>query len=65
MPISRHDARVGVPNLLSAEGFDLAWTQHMTLTLNRLNQLVAGESHYPSHCSHVSSHSVSLTADVL
>ncbi|CAK7235245.1 hypothetical protein SBRCBS47491_009228 [Sporothrix bragantina] len=42
LPISRHDARVGVPNLLSAEGFDLAWTQHMTLMLNRLNQLVTG-----------------------
>ncbi|CAK7197490.1 hypothetical protein SEUCBS139899_000137 [Sporothrix eucalyptigena] len=42
MPISRHDVRVGVPNLLSAEGYDLAWTQHMTLMLNRLNQLVTG-----------------------
>ena len=44
MPISRHDPRVGVPNLLSAEGYDLAWTQHMMLMLNRLNQLVTGES---------------------
>ncbi|CAK7215859.1 hypothetical protein SCUCBS95973_002625 [Sporothrix curviconia] len=42
MPISRHDPRVGVPNLLSAEGYDLAWTQHMALMLNRLNQLVTG-----------------------
>lgn len=45
LPISRHDVRVGVPNLLSAEGFDLAWTQHMTLVLGRLNQLVTGASH--------------------
>lgn len=43
LPISRHDVRVGVPNLLSAEGFDLAWSQHMTLMLNRLNELVAGK----------------------
>ncbi|EFX03553.1 superoxide dismutase [Grosmannia clavigera kw1407] len=42
MPKSRHDVRVGVPHLLSAEGFDLAWSQHMTLMLARLNQLVAG-----------------------
>ncbi|CAK7264507.1 hypothetical protein SEPCBS119000_001023 [Sporothrix epigloea] len=42
MPISRHDPLVGVPNLLSAEGYDLAWTQHMTLMLNRLNQMVTG-----------------------
>ncbi|ERS95576.1 superoxide dismutase, Fe-Mn family [Sporothrix schenckii 1099-18] len=45
LPVSRHDARVGVPNLLSAEGFDLAWTQHMTLMLNRLNQLAAGTTY--------------------
>ncbi|OAA68627.1 superoxide dismutase [Niveomyces insectorum RCEF 264] len=42
MPISRHKAHVGVPNLLSPEGFDMAWTQHMSLMLARLNQLVAG-----------------------
>ncbi|CAK7564733.1 MAG: hypothetical protein SEPTF4163_002632 [Sporothrix epigloea] len=42
MPISRHDALVGVPNLLSAEGYDLAWTQHMALMLKRLNQMVTG-----------------------
>lgn len=46
MPVSRHDERVGVPNLLSPEGYDLAWTQHMALMLNRLNQLVAGK-HLP------------------
>ncbi|KAL1896611.1 hypothetical protein Sste5346_004646 [Sporothrix stenoceras] len=42
LPVSRHDAYAGVPNLLSAEGYDLAWTQHMSLMLNRLNQLTAG-----------------------
>lgn len=44
LPVSRHDPYVGVPSLLSAEGYDLAWTQQMTLMLNRLNQLTAGES---------------------
>lgn len=42
LPYSRHNPQLGVPGLLSAEGYDIAWTQHMDLMLKRLNQLVTG-----------------------
>lgn len=42
MPPLPHDFREGVPGLLSAEGFDMAWTQHMTLMLDKLNAMTAG-----------------------
>ncbi|KAJ9133986.1 hypothetical protein NKR23_g10403 [Pleurostoma richardsiae] len=42
LPPLPHDFREGVPGLLSAEGFDMAWTQHMTLMLEKLNALIAG-----------------------
>jgi len=32
----------GVPGLLTADGFDIAWTQHMTLMMEKLNALTAG-----------------------
>ncbi|TPX11249.1 uncharacterized protein E0L32_001067 [Thyridium curvatum] len=41
MPPLPHDFREGVPGLLSAEGFDMAWTQHMTLMLDKLNAMTA------------------------
>lgn len=44
VPSLSHDFRDGVPGLLSAQGFDIAWTQYMTLMLDKLNALVAGTS---------------------
>jgi superoxide dismutase, Fe-Mn family len=43
LPPLPNDFREGVPGLLSAEGFDMAWTQYMTLMLDKLNALTAGE----------------------
>ncbi|TDZ17724.1 37S ribosomal protein S26 [Colletotrichum sidae] len=37
-----HDFTAGVPGLLSADGFDMAWTQYMRLILDKLNALTAG-----------------------
>lgn len=42
MPPLAHDFRSGVPGLLSAEGFDIAWTQYMTLMMEKLNALTSG-----------------------
>jgi hypothetical protein len=42
VPPLAHDFREGVPGLLSAEGFDIAWTQYMTLMMEKLNALTAG-----------------------
>ena len=42
MPPLAHDFRNGVPGLLSPEGFDIAWTQYMTLMMEKLNALTAG-----------------------
>jgi Fe-Mn family superoxide dismutase len=44
IPPLPHDFRDGVPGLLSPEGFDMAWTQYMTLMLEKLNSLTAGRS---------------------
>ncbi|KAF9880033.1 superoxide dismutase [Colletotrichum karsti] len=42
IPQLAHDFSAGVPGLLSADGFDMAWTKYMTLTLDKLNALIAG-----------------------
>lgn len=42
VPPLAHDFRNGVPGLLSPEGFDIAWTQYMTLMMEKLNALTAG-----------------------
>ncbi|KAL1880798.1 hypothetical protein VTK73DRAFT_4968 [Phialemonium thermophilum] len=42
VPPLPHDFSQGVPGLLSAEGFDIAWTQYMTLMMEKLNALTAG-----------------------
>lgn len=50
IPPLPHDFREGVPGLLSPDGFDMAWTQYMTVMLEKLNALTAGmpkRSHPP------------------
>ncbi len=47
VPPLPHDFRGGVPGLLSAEGFDIAWTQYMTVTLEKLNAHIAGTCSVP------------------
>ncbi|KAK2050145.1 superoxide dismutase [Colletotrichum somersetense] len=42
VPQLAHDFRQGVPGLLSADGYDMAWNQYMTVILDKLNALVAG-----------------------
>ncbi|KAI8310323.1 37S ribosomal protein S26 [Colletotrichum sp. SAR11_59] len=42
VPQLRHDFNEGVPGLLSADGYDMAWTQYMTLMIDKLNALTAG-----------------------
>jgi hypothetical protein len=45
VPQLTHDAtfrKEGVPDLLSAEGFDLAWTQYQGRMVEKLNNLTAG-----------------------
>lgn len=44
MPRLDHDFSEGVPGLLSADGFDMAWNQYMSLMLEKLNALIAGSS---------------------
>jgi superoxide dismutase len=42
-----HDAyfkKNGVPELLSPEGFEFAWTQYQTLLVDKLNLLTQGET---------------------
>uniref|UniRef100_L2FT36 Superoxide dismutase n=1 Tax=Colletotrichum fructicola (strain Nara gc5) TaxID=1213859 RepID=L2FT36_COLFN len=41
VPQLRHDFNEGVPGLLSADGYDMAWTQYMTLMIDKLNALTA------------------------
>lgn len=41
-PKSRHNPQVGVPGLLSPQGYELAWTKQMKATLGKLNDLVVG-----------------------
>ncbi|KAF6803398.1 superoxide dismutase [Colletotrichum sojae] len=42
LPTLDHDFSEGVPGLLSADGFDMAWNQYMSLMLEKLNALIAG-----------------------
>ncbi|TQN74344.1 37S ribosomal protein S26 [Colletotrichum shisoi] len=42
VPQLAHDFKNGVPGLLSADGYDMAWNQYMTLILDKLNALTAG-----------------------
>lgn len=44
VPSLPHDYSQGVPNLMSPGGFALAWTDYMTVTLDKLNAMIAGES---------------------
>lgn len=43
LPALPHTFRDGVPGLLSADGYEMAWTQYQSLMLEKLNSLVAGE----------------------
>lgn len=45
LPALPHEFKSGVPGLLSADGYDMAWTQYQSLMLEKLNSLVAGELH--------------------
>lgn len=42
VPELPHDYSQGVPNLMSSGGFSLAWTQYMTLMVEKLNALTVG-----------------------
>lgn len=42
VPLLTHDFSNGVPGLLSAPGFDIAWTQYQSLMVEKLNVLTAG-----------------------
>lgn len=43
VPRLRYDyAETGVPNLMSAPGFNIAWTEYMTMATEKLNALTAG-----------------------
>ncbi|EEY18519.1 superoxide dismutase [Verticillium alfalfae VaMs.102] len=42
VPKLDHDFSNGVPGVLSADGFQMAWTEYMTHTLDKLNALTAG-----------------------
>lgn len=42
MPTLSHNFKDGVPGLLSADGFDMAWNQYMQHTLDKLNALTEG-----------------------
>ncbi|CAI4217018.1 unnamed protein product [Parascedosporium putredinis] len=42
VPELPHSYKDGVPGLLSADGFDMAWTQYQTLMIEKLNALTAG-----------------------
>ncbi|KAL7927614.1 Manganese/iron superoxide dismutase [Trichoderma austrokoningii] len=42
VPTLPHDYSQGVPNLMSAGGFAIAWTDYMKLMLDKLNAMVAG-----------------------
>jgi superoxide dismutase, Fe-Mn family len=44
LPTLPHDFSEGVPGLLSADGFDMAWNQYMKHTLDKLNALTEGAS---------------------
>jgi superoxide dismutase len=42
MPPLPYDFRAGVPGFLSADGFQMAWTDYMTVMIDKLNGLTAG-----------------------
>ncbi len=44
VPALPHDFSEGVPNLMSAGGFEIAWTEYMALTIEKLNALTAGKA---------------------
>lgn len=46
VPALPHDYSQGVPNLMSAGGFAIAWTDYMKLMLDKLNAMVAGQPAY-------------------
>jgi len=43
-----HDYRNGIPDLYSQGGFEMAWTDYMTLILGKLNAAVAGMPYHSS-----------------
>jgi Fe-Mn family superoxide dismutase len=43
VPALPHDFSEGVPNLMSPGGFSLAWTDYMTVTVDKLNAMIAGK----------------------
>lgn len=42
VPELPHDYSQGVPNLMSAGGFSIAWTDYMKLMIEKLNALTVG-----------------------
>ncbi|KAJ3473544.1 hypothetical protein NLG97_g10251 [Lecanicillium saksenae] len=42
VPTLTHDFSEGVPNLMSPGGFNIAWSEYMALTVEKLNALTAG-----------------------
>ncbi len=42
VPPLRPEFKDGIPGLFSAEGYNIAWTEYMALTIGRLNELIAG-----------------------
>lgn len=43
VPTLQHDFSEGVPNLMSPGGFAIAWTDYMTLMVEKLNALTTGK----------------------
>lgn len=46
VPTLTHDFTNGVPNLMSPGGFNIAWSEYMALTVEKLNALTAGSFFY-------------------
>lgn len=44
VPELPHDYSQGVPNLMSPGGFNIAWSEYMKLTVEKLNALTVGTS---------------------
>lgn len=42
VPALPHDYSQGVPNLMSRSGFQIAWTENMSMLLEKLNALTVG-----------------------
>lgn len=47
VPSLTHDFSEGVPNLMSPGGFNIAWSEYMALTVEKLNALTAGSLFTP------------------